>query len=72
MITERSRRTITILSAIPLVFILSALFMIALLPSPRSHVDYMIAGTCATLVSLIAAFALLGGLSAIPNVRRRD
>jgi putative flippase GtrA len=68
--SERSKK-IARFAAVPIVFAFTAAMMLFMLPRPHTQQDYAIAGTCATLVSLIAVFAAIGGVSAVMKGPRR-
>lgn len=68
--SDRAKR-IARFAAVPIVFAFTALMMLFMLPRPHTQQDYVISGTCATLLSLIALFAAIGGVSTVAKGPRR-
>ncbi len=52
-------RWLTLLAAAVILFCVTAAIGFALIPAPRAEADYLVIGTTATLVALLAVFAML-------------
>lgn len=54
-----SARWLTLFAAAVILFCVTAAIGFALIPAPRTEADYLVIGTTATLVGLLAVFAML-------------
>jgi hypothetical protein len=65
-----SRRPFTAALAVAVSFAATAALLLAIMPSPHTKQDYVIAGTCATLMAMVVLFMALGGLGFFRPPRR--
>lgn len=57
-------------AAVLAAFAAVAALLLWMMPRPHSERDYLIAGTCGTLVALVVLFVVLGGMGALRPRRR--
>jgi hypothetical protein len=62
----RAQRWLALAAAAVLIFLAAVLGLLHLISAPRTSVDYLIIGTSATLLALVAVF---GGVALVASLR---
>ncbi|HWQ52204.1 MAG TPA: hypothetical protein VN442_00880 [Bryobacteraceae bacterium] len=69
--SHTAKQTLVLIAGVAVLFIVIAVMVLRIMPAPHMPADYLIAGSLATLVSLVLLFAVLFGLSSNTFRKRR-